>query len=84
MLELANIRKAFNQGQHNEYWALKGIDIDTWFQEHEIVAHHFLFHLAGMGKGKIDLLAGLHFDLVQVVFHHVVAGKPDRYGAAIS
>ena len=28
MLELANIRKAFNQGQHNEFWALKGIDID--------------------------------------------------------
>ena len=28
MLELANIRKAFNQGQHNEYWALKGIDLD--------------------------------------------------------
>ena len=28
MLELANIRKAFNQGQHNEYWALKGIDLE--------------------------------------------------------
>ena len=28
MLELANIRKVFNQGQHNEYWALKGIDLD--------------------------------------------------------
>ncbi|WP_068637102.1 ABC transporter ATP-binding protein [Thauera butanivorans] len=27
MLELANIRKAFNQGRHNEYWALKGIDL---------------------------------------------------------
>ena len=28
MIELANIRKAFNQGQHNEYWALKGIDLE--------------------------------------------------------
>lgn len=28
MLELANIRKAFNQGRHNEYWALKGIDLE--------------------------------------------------------
>ena len=28
MLELANIRKVFNQGQHNEYWALKGIDLE--------------------------------------------------------
>ena len=28
MLELTHIRKAFNQGQHNEYWALKGIDLE--------------------------------------------------------
>lgn len=28
MLELANIRKVFNQGRHNEYWALKGIDLE--------------------------------------------------------
>ncbi len=27
MLELTNIRKAFNQGKHNEYWALAGIDL---------------------------------------------------------
>ena len=27
MLELSNIRKAFNQGKHNEYWALAGIDL---------------------------------------------------------
>ena len=25
MLELANIRKVFNQGQHNEFWALNGM-----------------------------------------------------------
>ncbi len=27
MIELAGIRKAFNQGRENEYWALNGIDI---------------------------------------------------------
>lgn len=28
MLELNNIRKAFNQGRHNEHWALRGIDLE--------------------------------------------------------
>jgi len=27
MIHLSNIRKAFNQGRHNEYWALDGIDL---------------------------------------------------------
>lgn len=27
MIELANIKKAFNQGKPNEYWALHGIDL---------------------------------------------------------
>jgi putative ABC transport system ATP-binding protein len=27
MIELSNIKKAFNQGQPNEYWALHGIDL---------------------------------------------------------
>jgi putative ABC transport system ATP-binding protein len=27
MIELSGIRKAFNQGRHNEYWALNGIDL---------------------------------------------------------
>lgn len=27
MIQLTGIRKAFNQGQHNEYWALSGIDL---------------------------------------------------------
>ena len=29
MIELTNIRKAFNQGRHNEYWALHGIDLSV-------------------------------------------------------
>jgi putative ABC transport system ATP-binding protein len=27
MIELTAIRKAFNQGRDNEYWALDGIDL---------------------------------------------------------
>ena len=27
MIQLSNIKKAFNQGQSNEYWALHGIDL---------------------------------------------------------
>jgi len=27
MIEISAVHKAFNQGQHNEYWALQGIDL---------------------------------------------------------
>ncbi|MDP2794626.1 MAG: ABC transporter ATP-binding protein [Sulfurisoma sp.] len=27
MIEVSEVRKAFNQGRHNEYWALKGISL---------------------------------------------------------
>ena len=27
MIEISNIKKAFNQGKPNEYWALNGIDL---------------------------------------------------------
>ena len=29
MIELTNIRKAFNQGRDNEFWALDGIDLTS-------------------------------------------------------
>lgn len=49
MLELTNIRKAFNQGQHNEYWALAGIDLTI--PEKKVTA------LRGpSGSGKTTLL----------------------------
>ncbi len=49
MLELTNIRKAFNQGKHNEYWALSGIDLTI--PEKQVTA------LRGpSGSGKTTLL----------------------------
>ncbi|MHB1427642.1 MAG: ABC transporter ATP-binding protein [Rhodocyclaceae bacterium] len=49
MLELTNIRKAFNQSKHNEYWALSGIDLTI--PEKQVTA------LRGpSGSGKTTLL----------------------------
>ncbi|GAB1394133.1 ABC transporter ATP-binding protein [Rhodocyclaceae bacterium] len=49
MLELTQIRKAFNQGKHNEYWALGGIDLAI--PENKVTA------LRGpSGSGKTTLL----------------------------
>jgi putative ABC transport system ATP-binding protein len=49
MIELKGIRKAFNQGKHNEYWALDGIDLT-------IPAQQVTALKGPSGSGKTTLL----------------------------
>lgn len=50
MIELRGIRKAFNQGRDNEYWALDGIDL-------RIEAHRVTALRGPSGSGKTTLLS---------------------------
>ncbi|MFN6960729.1 MAG: ABC transporter ATP-binding protein [Rhodocyclaceae bacterium] len=50
MIELKGIRKAFNQGKHNEYWALSGIDLT-------IPAQQVTALIGPSGSGKTTLLS---------------------------
>ena len=50
MIELSNIRKAFNEGQPNEYWALHGIDLT-------IEAGKVTAFRGPSGSGKTTLLS---------------------------
>jgi putative ABC transport system ATP-binding protein len=49
MIELSGIRKAFNQGRHNEYWALNGIDLT-------IPSQQVTAFFGPSGSGKTTLL----------------------------
>jgi putative ABC transport system ATP-binding protein len=49
MIELREVKKAFNQGQHNEYWALSGISL-------EIEAKRVTALRGPSGSGKTTLL----------------------------
>ena len=49
MIELSNIKKAFNQGKPNEYWALSGIDLN-------IEAGKVTAFRGPSGSGKTTLL----------------------------
>ncbi|MEI6246420.1 MAG: ABC transporter ATP-binding protein, partial [Acidobacteriota bacterium] len=49
MIELSGIRKAFNQGRENEFWALQGIDL-------KIPAQQVTVFYGPSGSGKTTLL----------------------------
>jgi putative ABC transport system ATP-binding protein len=49
MIEISAVHKAFNQGQHNEYWALQGIDLS-------IEAGKVTAFRGPSGSGKTTLL----------------------------
>ncbi len=49
MITLADVKKAFNQGRHNEFWALKGIDL-------AIRANAVTVFRGPSGSGKTTLL----------------------------
>ena len=49
MIELSGIRKAFNQGRHNEFWALNGIDLT-------IPSQQVTAFFGPSGSGKTTLL----------------------------
>jgi putative ABC transport system ATP-binding protein len=49
MIELRDVRKAFNQGQHNEYWALSGLSL-------KIEAKRVTALRGPSGSGKTTLL----------------------------
>lgn len=49
MIEISAVHKAFNQGQHNEYWALQGIDL-------RIEAGKVTAFRGPSGSGKTTLL----------------------------
>ncbi|MEW5726397.1 MAG: ABC transporter ATP-binding protein [Pseudomonadota bacterium] len=49
MIRLTDVRKAFNQGRHNEFWALKGIDL-------QVAAGKVTVFRGPSGSGKTTLL----------------------------
>jgi len=49
MIELADVRKAFNQGQHNELWAVRGITLS-------LEANHTTVLRGPSGSGKTTLM----------------------------
>jgi putative ABC transport system ATP-binding protein len=49
MIRLTDVRKAFNQGRHNEFWALKGVDL-------QVEAGKVTVFRGPSGSGKTTLL----------------------------
>lgn len=77
MIELRQVRKAFNQGRHNEYWALQGIDLT-------IDARRVTAIRGPSGSGKTTLLTVLGClarpTSGRVVLHgREISGLPERF-----
>ena len=53
MIELAGVRKAFNQGRPNEFWALNGIDLNLAPQQATV-----FFGPSGSGKTTLLTIVG--------------------------
>ena len=53
MIELAGVRKAFNQGRPNEFWALNGIDVNLAPQQATV-----FFGPSGSGKTTLLTIVG--------------------------
>ena len=77
MIELSGIRKAFNQGRHNEYWALNGIDLTIPSQQ--VTA---FFGPSGSGKTTlltvVGCLARPTTGRVRLEDHDI-SGLPERF-----
>jgi putative ABC transport system ATP-binding protein len=81
MIELLHVRKAFNQGRHNEYWALN--DISLHIERGRVTA---LTGPSGSGKTTLlTLLGGLARPTSgRVTFKgEVISGLPERFLTAL-
>jgi len=81
MIELSGIRKAFNQGRENEFWALNGIDLSIQSQQVTV-----FFGPSGSGKTTLLTVMGC---LARPTTGRVrledrdISGLPERFLAQI-
>ena len=81
MIELSGIRKAFNQGRENEFWALNGIDLSIQSQQVTV-----FFGPSGSGKTTLLTVMGC---LARPTTGRVrleerdISGLPERFLAEI-
>lgn len=81
MIELSGIRKAFNQGRENEFWALNGIDLSIPSRQVTV-----LFGPSGSGKSTLLSVVGC---LARPTTGRVrlndqdISGLPERFLTAV-
>jgi putative ABC transport system ATP-binding protein len=77
MIKLTNIRKAYNQGQHNELWALNGIDLTI--EANKVTA---LSGPSGSGKSTLLTIIGCMARPTSGRVHlkeRDISGLPERF-----